>query len=59
MTERRRKGKSELIGGLIYTSPYWFSDNKGKNKKRKNKPKKYLRGCFNAVIYCRKAKYGW
>ena len=35
MTERRRKGKSELIGGLIYTSPYWFSDNKGKKKKEK------------------------
>ena len=41
MTERRRKGKSELIGGLIYTSPYWFSDNKGKNKKRKKVAQPY------------------
>ena len=35
MTERRRKGKSELIGRLIYTSPYWITEKKRKKKKEK------------------------
>jgi len=35
--ERRFKDKSELVGGLMYTSPWWYGDNKKTTRTKKKK----------------------